>query len=126
MVRLLIDYADKTNTELVLNGQNGNGDYPLLLACEKNNIEMTKLLMDYSERINVKLELNEKNKFKTYPLYLACKSDSVEMVRLLIHYATKNNIPLKFQEMKTKNSEINELLQNYKKMKEEKVKKINK
>ena len=62
MVQLLIDYANKNNITLKLNEKNKYGSFPLLLSCNKNNIEMVQLLIEYSNKNNIILELNEKIK----------------------------------------------------------------
>jgi len=43
-----------------LNEKNKYGDYPLLVACDKNNNEMVQLLIDYAKENNIILKLNEK------------------------------------------------------------------
>jgi len=42
--------------------KNKYGDYPLLVACDKNNNEMVQLLIDYANKNNIILELYEKKK----------------------------------------------------------------
>ena len=56
-VRLLIEYANKNNVILDLNGkENKYGEYPLLMAFEYCSIELIKLLMEYANKNNIILK----------------------------------------------------------------------
>jgi len=46
---LLINYANKNNIILNVNNKNSEGDYILLVAFQKHNIEMILLLMSYAK-----------------------------------------------------------------------------
>jgi len=80
--------------------------YPLLLACENNNIEMVQLLIDYANKINIILELNKKDSNGNYPLLWACNNNNIEMVQLIIDYANENNIVLEMLEMNEKKKHL--------------------
>ncbi|ORX77848.1 hypothetical protein BCR32DRAFT_247606 [Anaeromyces robustus] len=100
-IKLLMKYLNQYNISLNLNEKDQNGNYPLLLACQKENIEVVNLLFDYSNKNNIVLEMNEKNKKENFPL-LACLSigcdSSIKLIKLLINYANKNNIILKIND----------------------------
>jgi len=122
MIKLLIDYASENNISLDLNDKHKNGNYPLLLACYYNSIEMVELLINYANKNNIILELNGMDENRNYPFYRACYYNNIEMIKILIDYADKNNIILEYEESDYDNSKINseiiEILKNYKRDKE--------
>eukprot|EP00833_Pecoramyces_ruminatium_P012007 jgi/Orpsp1_1/1186039/evm.model.c7180000096583.2 len=87
IVKLLIDYANENNIILELNEKNEFGDFPLLMAINKYNIEMVKLLIDYANEKNIILELNEKDIDGNYPLLNAINNNNIETIKLLMDYA---------------------------------------
>ncbi|ORX53697.1 hypothetical protein BCR32DRAFT_288103 [Anaeromyces robustus] len=127
-IKLLMKYLNQYNISLNLNEKDQNGNYPLLLACQKENIEVVNLLFDYSNKNNIVLEMNEKIKRKfsllaclsigcdngDYPLLNAiknwegdypflcacwgCFKESVKLIRLLMDYADKNNFILRIND----------------------------
>jgi len=49
MIELLIDYANKNNIILELNEKDcDNGEFPLIVACKRNNIAMVHLIINYA------------------------------------------------------------------------------
>ncbi|KAG4084471.1 hypothetical protein H8356DRAFT_1298918, partial [Neocallimastix lanati (nom. inval.)] len=54
-------YANKNNSVLKINEQNKIGNYPLLWATYKDNIEIVKLLIDYANTNNIVLKINEQD-----------------------------------------------------------------
>jgi len=75
-----------------LNKKDRNGNYVLLKAINKKNIEIIKLLIEYANENNIILDLNEKNKYRYYPILEAINKNNIEIIKLLILYANKNNI----------------------------------
>jgi len=104
ITKLLIDYANKHNIVLNMNGKSKNGidlssgrDYPLLWSISQNNFELTKLLINYARKNNITLNLHEKdinsmvNKSSSHSYSTCVKSISDlsdEIINLL--YRTKN------------------------------------
>jgi ankyrin repeat protein len=85
---------DPNNNNIILNvinEQDNDGDYPLLLATEKNSIEMVNLLIDYANKNDIKLKINEKNINGSYPLLFAINNNNFEMIKILIEYIIKVN-----------------------------------
>ena len=83
---------DKNISEL--NIKNEDGDYPLLITCSENSVEMALILIDYADKNSIKLELNESNNHGFYPSLNVCIENSITMIQLLINYGNKNNIIL--------------------------------
>lgn len=48
------------NIVIDINEKDGDGNFPLIKAIDKNNIEIVKLLMDYADHNNIELNINEK------------------------------------------------------------------
>jgi len=57
MLVTLIKYANGHNIILKLNEKYNFGDYPFLLTCTKNNLEIEKLLINYANEKNIKLNI---------------------------------------------------------------------
>ena len=77
--------------------KNNDGQYPLLLAVNNENIELVQLLRNYAiyNENNIILNINEKSKFyfdNYNPLYLAKRKNNVNIIQLLSNYIEKNNI----------------------------------
>ena len=77
-----------------MNEKDINEVYPVLLACNNNNIEMIKLLIEYANKNNIILKLNEENESRNYALLLAFNKNNTEMAKLFFDYADKYNIIL--------------------------------
>ena len=84
LVKILLE--DKNNKADV-NLKNSLGKIPLILACEKGNLDIIKLL------INQKVDVNCKNKDGETPLWLACKYKNNNLAKLL--FDEKADINLK-------------------------------
>jgi len=74
------------------------GYYPLLAACDKNNVAMVQLLINYANKNNITMVLNRRDKYGYCPLLEACSKNNIVMVQLLIEYAQKCNIQLELNE----------------------------
>jgi len=98
MLRLLIEYANKNNIILKLNDKDENGVYPLLIACDKEDVEMIQLIIEYANKNKIILKMNEKDNNDNYPLLLACNKNNIEIIRLLKNYADKHKINLEWRE----------------------------
>ena len=113
------------NINININEIFNEGNYPLLIVYDKNNIELAQLIIDYASKNNVILKINEKNKDGNYPLLIACDKDDIELAQLTIDYSIKNNITIQINEknkdgnyplkaaIKNKNIEIINLLLKY-------------
>jgi len=60
MVKLLLDFANKNNILLDLNGKN-NENYPLSIAIQNNNLIIIQLLLEYANKNGNILVINEKD-----------------------------------------------------------------
>ena len=69
---------------MYLTDKDYNGNYPLLWACNSNNVNILKLLMDYSFKHKIKLNLKNKDYNGNYRLLWACYKNNLEMVELLM------------------------------------------
>ena len=75
-----------------------DGNYSLLRAISKNNIDIVQLLIEYALQHQIILELNEKNFFRDYPLFCAISNNNIEIFQLLMEYANQYKIILKLNE----------------------------
>jgi len=109
IARLLIEYANYNNINLVINEKDNEGDYPLLIAIEKNNMEMLESIIQYAKIKNTILICGDKNKDGDYPLLRAIANNNFEMVKLIITYAINHQIVLEINEQDI----INDLRDNF-------------
>jgi len=77
-------YTNEYQIHLYLTDKDYNGNYPLLWACNSNNVDILKLLMDYSFKHKIKLNLKNKDYNGNYRLLWACYKNNLEMVELLM------------------------------------------
>ncbi len=100
-----------------LNEKDECGDYPLLWAINKNNIEMVQLLMKYANQHQIILKLNEKKINGNYPILNAISNKNIEIVQLLIEYALQYQIILEYDEkhyyINNSKPKIKNLLEDY-------------
>jgi len=94
-LKKLIYHYDYNNNYINLNEKTNHGDYPLLCAVKKNNIDMVKLFIDYAKASQTALILNDRNMENEGPLLCAIQNNNIKMVQLLMTYAKENNIILK-------------------------------
>ncbi|KAG4091495.1 hypothetical protein H8356DRAFT_1707868, partial [Neocallimastix lanati (nom. inval.)] len=90
MVKLFIEYADKNNIILNVNGKKET-KYPLINAINNNNFEMVKLLIDYANSHEFVLDIS----YNSYSNPFLNAINNIKIVKLLIEYANNNNIILK-------------------------------
>jgi len=73
----VIEFLLKNGLQKHINGCYGDKKTPLILACEKNNLEMTKLFLRYGAHTVVK------DKNEDTPLHFACKNNNLPMAKLV-------------------------------------------
>ena len=124
-LKKLTYHPDYNNNFININVKRNNGDYPLLCAIKRNDLDMMKLFIDYVKTSQVILILNDRNMENEDPLLCAVQNNNKKMVHLLMKYAKEHHIILKmndhtntkngflFNALKTCNIELIQLLIRY-------------
>ncbi|ORX86540.1 ankyrin [Anaeromyces robustus] len=95
LMDLIFKYANNNNIFLDVHKKDIDGNFPLLLAVQSNNIEIIQLFIDYANENNIILNFNEKIKNKLEnSITIAIWNNDMDIVNLIIDYSNKNNIIL--------------------------------
>lgn len=110
LLHLLISNGKINNN--IINNKNGDGNFPLLEACCRNDLEIANLLL----KNNGGKYINSHNNNNNYtPLYYACNNENNKLVRLLLSYGANTILqPINLLKLKRYNSEIFSLLNHFK------------
>ncbi|ORY13338.1 hypothetical protein LY90DRAFT_636752 [Neocallimastix californiae] len=82
----LINYSINNYTENIINininKKTEDGNYPLLLAIDKNDTKKVEKIMNYANENGIILNINEKNNKGMYPLLKAVINNNIEIIIL--------------------------------------------
>lgn len=90
----MIEFSDKHDITLELNGKNQYGNNSIITATENNNTTIVRLITDYVLHKKLLLDINERNIIGDYQILNALKNNNLEIIDLLRTYSIKNNIDL--------------------------------
>ncbi|ORY13335.1 hypothetical protein LY90DRAFT_518189 [Neocallimastix californiae] len=103
-MKFLLDFFDSTDCSseniinININKKTEDGNYPLLIAIDKNDTKEVEKIMNYANENGIILNINEKNNKGMYPLLKAVMNNNIEITNLIINYAIKNDIILEIND----------------------------